>query len=171
MKIFFSLFKFLLFALPAAAQTSSGQVPPTLFGDDEKRIITDYLFKKAGLPNPTTTSTPDSSEDLNKDDDDEDEPKGKSKAKGKDKNKNKNKKMPPGLAKRKELPPGLAKRHTLPPGLAVRELPEELEELLPPTVEGQQRIIADENIVLIEQATGRVLDIILGLPKSTGGSQ
>ena len=74
----------------------------------------------------------------------------------------KNKKMPPGLAKRKELPPGLARRHTLPPGLAVRELPEELAARLPPPAEGSERIIADDNIVLIEQATGRVLDIILG---------
>jgi len=167
MKLVIGCFVFLLTAVPALAQTPSNQIPDTVFGDEEKRIITDYLSKKLGLPD--ATANPASGEAKDRENDDEKEGR-KSKVKGKNKKqkkarkpgKGKNKQMPPGLAKRKELPPGLARRHTLPPGLAVRELPAELEQQLPPPVEGSQRIIADDNIVLIEQATGRILDVILG---------
>jgi hypothetical protein len=162
MKLMIALFVFLSFTLPAAAQTPGGQIPDTVFGDDEKRIITDYLKKKLGLPE---TAKKSSSEK----DDDEDEPKAKGKNKGKkkkdkgkNKNKAKNKKMPPGLAKRDELPPGLARHHTLPPGLQVRELPADLANQLPELEEGLERIIADESVVLIEKATGRILDVIMG---------
>ena len=184
MKIILFLCVVLLSPLQAMAQTASGQIPETVFGEEEKRIITDYLFKKIGLPETAKTTSSDTANGASEasDEDDEDEPKAKgkgkkdkkskkNKGKGKAKGKGKSKKMPPGLAKRKELPPGLARRHALPPGLAVRELPAELEEQLPPPEKGQQRIIADENVVLIEQATGRILDIILGSPQSSGGAQ
>lgn len=166
MKLIISLFAFLITAFPAMTHAAEEAV----FGDEEKRIITDYLKNKMGLPDTARKSSSD--EDEEEDDDDESkkkskkDKKNKDKGKGKSKGKGKNKKMPPGLAKRDELPPGLAKRHTLPPGLAVRELPQELEDQLPPAPEGSERIIADENIVLIEKATGRVLDIILGGGKS-----
>jgi len=152
MKLIFTLLIFLVAAFPAASQTSSGQIPDTVFGDDEKKIITDYLKKKLGLPE---TAKKSSSEE-----DDEDDPK--SKGKNKSKNKGKKKKMPPGLAKRNELPPGLARRHTLPPGLQVRELPDDLADKLPDLEKGLERIIVDESVVLIEKATGRILDVILG---------
>jgi len=169
MKLIMTLFVFLLYALPVRAQTADGQIPDTVFGEEEKRIITDYLSSKLGLPEQVKKS----SEDVEKDDDDgEPNGKGQSKIKGKNKNKGKNKgqargkgksgQMPPGLAKRKELPPGLARRYTLPPGLAVRELPADLTRQLPEPEEGLARIIADDNVVLIEKATGRILDIILG---------
>ena len=83
--------------------------------------------------------------------------KGKSKHKGKSKN---NGAMPPGLAKRQQLPPGLAKREVLPPGLAKRELPEALHGELPPLDERLERVIVDHSVVLVERATGRVLDIL-----------
>jgi len=156
MKMIFALFVFLFAALPATAQTSSGQIPDTVFGAEEKKIISDYLKKKLGLPDTANKSTSDK-------DDDASQPKGRGKAnKNKNKGKNKNKQMPPGLAKRKELPPGLAKRHTLPPGLQVRELPADLARKLPEPEKGLERIIADGSVVLIEKATGRILDIILG---------
>jgi hypothetical protein len=158
MKFIFTLFAFLALALPATAQTAGGQILDTVFGAEEKKIITDYLTQKMGLPETTNKSAAKKTDD---DEDNEPKTKGKKNKKAK-KNKGKNKKMPPGLAKRKTLPPGLAKRHTLPPGLAVRELPDDLVSQLPPPAEGSERIIADENIVLIEKATGRVLDIILG---------
>ena len=73
--------------------------------------------------------------------------------------------LPPGLAKRDSLPPGLAKQleknGTLPPGLAKRALPADLESQLPPVPKGYQRsILEDMTVVLIEEATGRIADII-----------
>lgn len=164
MKFIISFVAVLFASLPAYAQTAGGPVMDAVFSNDVEGLIIDYMKNKMGLPDASGTST---QEAMKSDDDDvdDDEPKGKKDKKKKNKNKNKKKKMPPGLAKRDELPPGLAKRHTLPPGLQVRELPQELSEQLPPTPDGQQVIIADENVVLIEQATGRVLDIIFGNQK------
>ncbi len=78
--------------------------------------------------------------------------------------KNKEKKLPPGLAKKNKLPPGLAKQlernGTLPPGLAKRDLPDDLNsELLAPK-EGLERTIVDNSVVLVEKATGRIVDIL-----------
>ncbi len=156
MKMIITLLVFLFSALPATAQTASGQIPDTVFGEEEKKIITDYLKNKLGLPETAKKTTSE------EDDEDEARASGKNKDKNKGKNKGKKKKMPPGLAKRNELPPGLARRHTLPPGLQVRELPEELTDKLPEPEKGLERIIADGSVVLIEKATGRILDIILG---------
>ena len=73
--------------------------------------------------------------------------------------------LPPGLAKRERLPPGLErqlqKKGTLPPGMAKRGLPADLEQQLPPVEEGYERqIIEDSAIILVEQATGRIADVI-----------
>ncbi len=82
----------------------------------------------------------------------------------KEKGKPGSKKMPPGLAKKKELPTGLQKQlernGTLPPGLAKRELPDDLEKKLPKTASGLERTIVDTSVVLIEKASGRIVDII-----------
>lgn len=80
---------------------------------------------------------------------------------GKGKNKGKHKGMPPGLAKRGgDLPPGLAKRGgKLPPGLAKR-LPSDLERRLPPRPAKYRRVVVDNDIVLIDAATNKVLDIL-----------
>lgn len=76
----------------------------------------------------------------------------------------KSKGLPPGLAKRDTLPPGLA-RHVqlygaLPPGLQKRDLPEDLESLLPKRPDSQARVIIDDDVALIDRATGLILDII-----------
>jgi hypothetical protein len=71
----------------------------------------------------------------------------------------KQKGLPPGLAKRDQLPPGLAKRKQLPPGLAKRALPHELEDRLPHR-KGYERVVADGRVVLIEKASGVVVDIL-----------
>lgn len=73
--------------------------------------------------------------------------------------------LPPGLSKRcGDLPPGLQKHleknSTLPPGLAKRELPDDLYRRLGPPPKGTGRYIVNEDVVLIEEATGVVLDII-----------
>lgn len=80
------------------------------------------------------------------------------------KEKSKSKSMPHGLAKKETLPPGLAKRievkGELPPGIQKRDLPEDLSKRLPPVKEGTKRVVTDKDIVLIEEATGVVLDVI-----------
>lgn len=80
------------------------------------------------------------------------------------KKKNNKKGLPPGLAKKEELPPGLAKQlernGTLPPGLAKRELPDDLVSELPDRKDGLERAIVDNAVVLVEKATGRIVDIL-----------
>lgn len=74
--------------------------------------------------------------------------------------------LPPGLAKREELPPGLQKHlernGTLPPGLQKRlqPLPQSLEAKLPKTPEGVKRGVVAGSVVVIEERTSRILDII-----------
>ncbi|HEY5790270.1 MAG TPA: hypothetical protein VIX81_06575 [Gammaproteobacteria bacterium] len=84
--------------------------------------------------------------------------------KDKDGKSGKGKGLPPGLAKRDDLPPGLQKQleknGTLPPGLAKRDLPADLERRLPARSKGQERVIVDNDVVLVETATGIVLDIL-----------
>lgn len=74
--------------------------------------------------------------------------------------------LPPGLAKRDSLPPGLQrqvrKNGTLPPGLQQRlqPLPPELEHRLPRLHEGLGRVILGRDVLLIESASSRVLDLL-----------
>lgn len=107
------------------------------FTELEKQIIDKY-FKKTN--NKTTTSD------------------------SKDKKKNKKKDLPPGLAKKEKLPPGLAKQlernGTLPPGLAKRNLPADLESELSGPAKGLERTIVENAVVLVEKATGRIVDIM-----------
>jgi hypothetical protein len=70
--------------------------------------------------------------------------------------------LPPGLAKRDELPPGLAKRDELPPGLAKRELPDDLEIRLPKARRGTRRVIVGDDVVLLDERSNRVLDVMEG---------
>ncbi len=83
---------------------------------------------------------------------------GRAKAKGKAKGKAKH--APPGLAKRQRLPPGLANRDTLRPGLRGRGLPGDLSSALPRRRPGQEFRVFDDDVVLLELATGRVIDIL-----------
>ena len=79
-----------------------------------------------------------------------------------------NKGLPPGLATRESLPPGLQKQldenGALPPGLATRDLPDDLLGKLPDR-KGTKRIIFDNDIVLIEEGTRKVLDILKDVVK------
>lgn len=78
------------------------------------------------------------------------------------KGKGKHKGMPPGLAKRGgDLPPGLAKKGgRLPPGLQKRAFPRELISRLPPPPPNAERVIVDNQILLLELGTHLVLDVI-----------
>ncbi len=72
--------------------------------------------------------------------------------------------LPPGLAKRSQLPPGLRKqlvrRGTLPPGLAGDLLPYDLERRLEPLPVGYVRIRVGMDIVLLEERTGIIIDVV-----------
>ncbi len=87
----------------------------------------------------------------------------------KDKKEKKHKKMPPGLAKRDQLPPGLQRQYErngrLPPGLEKHGLPADLEDSLPDTHRGLQRVIVDADVLLVESATWIVRDILYDIVK------
>jgi hypothetical protein len=164
-----------------------------VFSDLEKQIIRDTLEAVNQKVNPSAdnatsgtskqspvksdTSSSMRSGKSNDDDDETHERRNHSKAKGRSKHKkgHKNKSrgkgsgkgMPPGLAKRDKLPPGLQKQlernGTLPPGLQKRKLPDTIEEKLAPPQEGTERVIVNQDVVLIDKATNTVLDIIKGV--------
>jgi hypothetical protein len=82
-------------------------------------------------------------------------------------NKRKQKGLPPGLAKRGgNLPPGLQKQldknGRLPPGLQkqVEPLPIDLDRRLPRLPESWERVVLEDNVILIDRRTQRILDII-----------
>ena len=58
------------------------------------------------------------------------------------------------------LPPGLARKQQLPPGIAKRQLPSTLIAQLPPPPKGFERVIVDDNVLLVEIATKVVHDIV-----------
>jgi hypothetical protein len=74
--------------------------------------------------------------------------------------------LPPGLAKRDRLPPGLEKqlreRGTLPPGLQkkVQPLPYDLERQLRRLPIGYRRVVLGGNVILMEQKTAVIYDIL-----------
>ena len=149
-----------LVALPAhAAQVNAADV---IFGEVEKRLIREYFASHGG-------GTAYSGER----DDHQRAGKGHGKNKhakhGKHGKKHKKKHghghakggLPPGLAKKGRLPPGLAKRRRLPPGLEKRRLPAGLYRELPAPRPGTERVMIDNNVVLIQKATGVVLDILM----------
>ncbi len=181
MKYIISFVLITVLAFPALAQKtpppprsipSVSDLGQVIFKEVEKRAIEEFFGKQAAK--------------ASKDADDDDEKgegkkkkkkkgkkakknKGKSKGKGKGRGQGKNKELPPGLAKRDSLPPGLQKQleknGTLPPGLAKRDLPSELQSQLPAVPPGLERIIAGDDVVLLEKATGKILDIIQGVLK------
>ena len=72
--------------------------------------------------------------------------------------------IPPGLAKKQELPPGLQKhikKHgKLPPGLEARRLPESLEKTLERLPEGYVRMKVGGDVVLMDEKTRVVFDVV-----------
>jgi hypothetical protein len=68
--------------------------------------------------------------------------------------------LPPGLAKKGKLPPGLAKKSTLPPGLQREALPAVLEAKLSPLPDGYVRVRVGFDVVLLEQRTRVVIDVV-----------
>jgi len=77
------------------------------------------------------------------------------------------KRMPPGLAKKQGLPPGLQqhiqKNGALPPGLQGHSLPFELERELSPLLKGYVRLKVEGDIVLMDERTRVVIDVVWGV--------
>jgi Ni/Co efflux regulator RcnB len=174
------------------AQSPSEIIRDSVFRDIERRIIAEHYGVKfediqtsSGMPKWAVKSARggDAEDD---DDDDEDRDNYKN---GKDKKDKKNKGygedgkhgngaskgLPPGLAKRSSLPPGLQKQYDkngrLPPGLAKRDLPDDLRSKLPRRADNQDVVEVGNDVVLIDRATGVILDTILDvLQGGSGGS-
>ena len=122
-------------ALLAQGNTATGKV----FSDLERRVIREVL----GVADVKDTEV--------------DTVKSGKKAKG-------SKGAPPGLAKRDRLPPGLERQlqrnGRLPPGLEKRTFPAHLRAQLPSPLQGTERVIVGNDVVLIERATNVILDIM-----------
>ena len=159
-------FLFAVSAPPVQAQTTDiiGQV----FSAVEKKIIEDFFGEQAadailGTKKDKTKKNKNAKEgggNKNKNAKEDGGNKNKNAKEGGG-NKNKNAKSK-GMSG--ELPPGLAKyieKHgTLPPGLAKKELPPGLAKRLGSTSSGLERLIVGDDVVLVEEATGVVYDII-----------
>ncbi len=72
--------------------------------------------------------------------------------------------LPPGLARAGVLPPELAaqleRNNLLPPGVTRIYLPDDLMAKLPPLAEGEELILVDDRVLLIEVSTGLILDLV-----------
>jgi hypothetical protein len=165
----------LLVGVPAAAQTN---LPGGVLTEEERTVIRDYFGKKIGQMLGRRAGAEKAADDEEADDDDDGGRKkakkgnGRGKGKGRAKGKGRGKGLPPGLAKRSSLPPGLQRqldeRGALPPGLQTENLPADLEAKLPPIKQDFERVILDNDVVLIEKGTNRVLDILEGVVTGRG---
>ena len=74
---------------------------------------------------------------------------------------------PPGIAKRDQLPPGLEMQlerwGRLPPGLERQGLPTNLSYRLGRPLDGLHRQVVGADVLLVETATGIILDILRGV--------
>jgi hypothetical protein len=77
--------------------------------------------------------------------------------------------LPPALAKREPLAPGVQKQltqnATLPPGLVkkIQPLPRALEIRLPRLPAGRRRVFVGGNVILLDESTSMIVDIISGV--------
>lgn len=141
-------------ASPAVAQTQGtnqvlGDIADIVFKEVEKRAIEEYYKRVPGAK-----------EDTEDDSKNESEAKKDKKAKGTGRGNG----LPPGLAKRDQLPPGLAKRgNRLPPGLMKSDLPPDLEKGLPELSEDVERVVVDDDVLLVQRGTDLILDVLEGV--------
>lgn len=156
---------------PAAKRATGGAA--AVFTDIEKRIIDEYYRLKArvtaGAPRRAAGVTRGLPRNAGKKPaEDDDAGQGKAKAKPEEPPPAVKKDAPPpGLAKKDQLPPGLAKRDKLPPGLKRDPLPADLQAKLPAPRRGTERVLVGDDMVLIDQKTQVVLDILKGAAQLT----
>lgn len=164
MRIIFALFITLSLAQPALGASWFDKIfggpdkkVAAIFTEAEKNQIKEYFIQKAKQKVAEKLSGVSTGDDDNG-------AGAKGKKGGKKGKHGKKKGLPPGLAKKETLPPGLSKHieknGTLPPGLAKRNLPDDLEKKLASRSKDHERIIVDNDVVLIEKATGKVLDVL-----------
>ena len=178
---------FVVSSSTAWAQSTADIIRDTVFSEVEKRIIgqhygVDVQRQTQDTTMPTWAVKDDQSDDARDDENDDrdkrDRDKSKKDKKNKDKghkkDKSKSKGMPPGLAKRDSLPPGLQKQldknGRLPPGLAKRALPNELTSKLPERTVDQDVVVVEKDVVLMDKATGVILDVIKGVVRRGAGA-
>lgn len=138
---------------PPSQETGSGSVIGDIaFKEAERRIIKEYYDHVPGAK---------------RSEDDDDKDKSGKKDKKKDKGtsgKGRGNGLPPGLAKRDQLPPGLAKRgNQLPSGLMKGDLPPDLEAKLGNLPNNVERIIVDNDVILVQKGTDLILDVLEGV--------
>jgi len=165
MRLFLVILTSLFMAAGAQAQSTPpaqgsgstgvlGDLADIVFKEAERRVIEEYYDRVPGA---------------RKADDDDDDGKKKSATKNKgkkDKSKGKGRGngLPPGLAKRAQLPPGLAKRgNQLPPGLMKGDLPSDLESKLGDLPKNVERVIVDDDVLLVQKGTDLILDVLEGV--------
>lgn len=132
-----------------------GDISDIVFKEVEKRAIEEYYKRVPGAKKDTEEDEDKSESEAKKNKGKKDkDAKGKSRGNG----------LPPGLAKRDQLPPGLAKRgNRLPPGLMKSDLPPELEKGLPKLPKDVERVIVDDDVLLIQRGTDLILDVLEGV--------
>jgi len=131
-----------------------GDIADIVFKEVEKRAIEEY-YKRVPGGDTASTETEDSEVKKSKGKKDKS-------AKGKERGNG----LPPGLAKRDQLPPGLAKRgNLLPPGLMKSDLPPDLEKQLPKLPDDLERVVVDNDVLLVQRGTDLILDVIKGVLK------
>ena len=156
---------------PAAQAQSTGDTLKTMvFNAVEKRIVRDYFGVTANQQSGDSSAPEwavrdqDDNDDNENDDDKQGKKDKKSKGKSEGKSKGKSKGLPPGLAKRDQLPPGLQRQlernGRLPAGLAKRDLPADLISRLPRRTDNQEVTVVEGDVVLLDKATGIILDVI-----------
>lgn len=144
---------------PAVAQTQGtnqvvGDIADIVFKEVERRAIEEYYKRVPGAK--------DESEDDAKDESEAEKDKGKKDKKAKGKGRGNG--LPPGLAKRDQLPPGLAKRgNRLPSGLMKSDLPTDLEKELPELPKEVERVVVDDDVLLVQRGTDLILDVLEGV--------
>ncbi len=136
------------FALTLAAPAFSGEVSGKLITAAEQEIIERYFDTRTRSTQGDSTQTRSTSGKP-----------GKSKNKDKDKDKDKDQ----GKGK-KQTPQGIAMKlergGTLPPGIEKTRMPADLARELPRRPADQEMRIVEDNVVLLEKTTGRILDIL-----------
>ncbi len=154
MRFLLGLILVFAFAVPASLSPTLAQKLPSaqemgnvIFKEVEKRAIEEFFGKKAA-----DAVTGGKGKKAKKG-------KGKGRGKGRGKGKGRGGGLPPGLQKQ------LERNGTLPPGLAKRELPPGLRNKLGAAPPGTERVIAGNDMVLIEKATGKILDVITDVLK------
>ncbi len=148
MRFLLSLIFVFSLAVPATVTPAQAQKLPTskevgdiIFKEVEKRASEEFFGKKAAEKATGGKK------------------KGKKAKKGKGRGRGRGGGLPPGLQKQ------LERTGTLPPGLAKRELPPGLQKKLGDAPPGTERVIAGNDMVLLEKATGKILDVITDVLK------